>query len=212
MARAGTAVYVVDDEEAIRARLEFLLRDAGFSVRSFESAKEFLTVLPQIQSGCIVTDVRMPEVTGIELLRHVMATKPHLPVIVMTGMGDIALAVDAMKTGAIDFLEKPFEDGPLLSAVKTAVRREEEASKRNAEDAAIRGKIDSLSQRERQVLEGLLSGSPNKIIAYDLGISSRTIEKYRANLMVKMAAKSVSDLVRMAIRAGLPSDIRENRR
>jgi two-component system response regulator FixJ len=211
MTQAGATVYVVDDDESIRARLEFLLRGAGYSVRTFESAKAFLPFLPQIKSGCIVTDVRMPEVTGIELLRQVMATKPRFPVIVMTGMGDIALAVDAMKTGALDFLEKPFEDAPLLSAVSTAVKREEEAGKRKAEDAVIRDKLDSLSQRERQVLEGLLTGNPNKIIAYDLGISPRTIEKYRANVMDKMAARSVSELVRMAMRVGIVIERREKK-
>jgi two-component system, LuxR family, response regulator FixJ len=203
MAQAGSVVYVVDDDDSIRTRLEALLRGAGLSVRSFESAKAFLTVLPQTQSGCIVTDVRMPEVTGIELLRHVMTTRPELPVIVMTGMGDVALAVEAMKTGAVDFLEKPFEDGPMLSAVHAAIKREEEASTRKTENANIRDRLDSLSKRERQVLEELLSGNPNKIMAYNLGISARTIEKYRANLMDKMAAKSVSDLVRMSIKAGI---------
>jgi two-component system response regulator FixJ len=203
MAQAGSVVYVVDDDESIRARLDVLFRGAGLTVRSFESAKAFLVFLPQAHSGCIVTDVRMPEVTGMDLLRHVMTVRPELPVIVMTGMGDVALAVEAMKTGAVDFLEKPFEDGSMLSAVHAAIKREEEASTRKAENANIRDRLESLSKRERQVLEELLSGNPNKIMAYNLGISARTVEKYRANLMDKMAAKSVSDLVRMAIKAGI---------
>lgn len=203
MAQARSVVYVIDDDDSIRTRLGVLLGGAGLTIKSFESAKAFLAFLPQAHSGCIVTDVRMPEVTGMDLLRHVVATNPDLPVIVMTGMGDIALAVEAMKTGAVDFLEKPFEDGSMLSAVHAAIKREEETSTRKAANADIRGRLDSLSKRERQVLEELLSGNPNKIMAYNLGISARTVEKYRANLMDKMAAKSVSDLVRMAIKAGI---------
>jgi two-component system response regulator FixJ len=196
-------IYVIDDDDAVRQSLEFLLKTAGIRVRSFDSAKAFLDVLPQVSGGCIVTDVRMPEITGIELLKKVMDVKPDLPVIVITGHGDISLAVEAMKIGAVDFLEKPFDDDQLLGAVKSALDREADMAGRKAEVQQIQDKLASLSNRERQVLEGLVAGNPNKTIAFDLGISPRTVEIYRANLMTKMAANSLSDLVRMAMTAGI---------
>jgi two-component system response regulator FixJ len=196
-------IYVIDDDDAVRQSLEFLLKTAGIAVRGFESAKAFLEVLPQVSSGCIITDVRMPEITGIELLQKVKSLKPHLPVIVVTGHGDISLAVEAMKIGAVDFLEKPFDDALLLAAVRGALGREADAGERKAEIAGLHEKLRELSNRERQVLEGLVAGKPNKIIAFDLGISPRTVEIYRANLMTKMAANSLSDLVRMAIVTGI---------
>jgi two-component system response regulator FixJ len=167
-------------------------------------------VLPEITSGCIVTDVRMPEITGIDLLRHVKKTNPDLPVIVITGHGDITLAVEAMKIGATDFLEKPFDGQQLLSAVRSALSQDADTGKRKAELAGIREKIDALSNRERQVLEGLVAGSANKNIAFDLGISPRTVEIYRANLMTKMEANSLSDLVRMAMVAGIIAEPGKN--
>ena len=196
-------IYVIDDDDAVRQSLEFLLKTAGISVRSFESGKAFLEVLPEIRSGCIVTDVRMPEVTGIDLLRRVKETKPFLPVIVITGHGDISLAVEAMKIGAVDFLEKPFDDDLLLAAVRAALSYDADVGKRKAELADIHDKLAALSNRERQVLEGLGVGNANKTIAFDLGISPRTVEIYRANLMTKMAANSLSDLVRMAMISGI---------
>ena len=196
-------IYVIDDDDAVRQSLEFLLKTAGITVRSFESGKAFLEVLPEIRSGCIVTDVRMPEITGIDLLRRVKETKPFLPVIVITGHGDISLAVEAMKIGAVDFLEKPFDDDLLLAAVRAALSYDADVGKRKAELAAIHEKLAALSNRERQVLEGLVVGNANKTIAFDLGISPRTVEIYRANLMTKMAANSLSDLVRMAMISGI---------
>jgi two-component system response regulator FixJ len=196
-------IYVVDDDDAVRQSLEFLLKTAGISVRGFESAKSFLEVLPDIRSGCLITDVRMPEIDGIELLRRVKAANADLPVIVITGHGEIALAVEAMKIGAIDFLEKPFDDDLLLTAVRAALNRGADSAKRNAEIEDIEQKLAVLSNRERQVLDGLVAGKPNKIIAFDLGISPRTVEIYRANVMTKMAANSLSDLVRMAMMVGI---------
>lgn len=196
-------IYVIDDDEAVRQSLEFLLKTADVKVRSFDSAKAFLDVLPEVRSGCIVTDVRMPEVTGIELLKRVKGTKPDLPVIVITGHGDIALAVEAMKIGAVDFLEKPFDDDHLLAAVRAALDQEADVIRRNAQISEINDKLAALSNRERQVLEGLVAGNANKNIAFDLGISPRTVEIYRANLMTKMGASSLSDLVRMAMTAGI---------
>ncbi len=196
-------IYVIDDDEAVRQSIEFLLKTAGIEVRSFESAKAFLDVLPEITGGCVVTDVRMPDITGIDLLRRVREVKPELPVIVITGHGDVPLAVEAMKLGAADFLEKPFDDDLLIASARSALHQVADTTKRNAEVAEIYDKLAGLSNRERQVLEGLVAGKPNKVIAFDLGISPRTVEIYRANLMTKMSANSLSDLVRMAMLAGI---------
>jgi two-component system response regulator FixJ len=203
MMQPDPVIYVIDDDDAVRHSLEFLLKTAGMTVRGFESAKAFLDVLPQIRSGCIITDVRMPDITGIDLLRKVKQAGVDIPVIVITGHGDIALAVEAMKIGAVDFLEKPFDDGTLIEAVRGSLSRTADAAQRNVELGAITGKLAALSNRERQVLEGLVAGKANKVIAFDLGISPRTVEIYRANLMTKMAANSLSDLVRMAMVAGI---------
>jgi len=199
-------IYVIDDDEAVRESLEFLLKTAGLAVRSFDSAQAFLDVLPEIGAGCIVTDVRMPEITGIDLLRRVKEMGLDIPVIVITGHGDISLAVEAMKIGAVDFLEKPFDDDTLLDAVRASLTRTASAAQRNAELGEIHDRLAALSNRERQVLEGLVAGKANKVIAFDLGISPRTVEIYRANLMTKMAANSLSDLVRMAMMAGILED------
>jgi two-component system, LuxR family, response regulator FixJ len=196
-------IYIVDDDEAVRQSMEFLLKTAGLKAQTFESARAFFEILPQVHSGCVITDVRMPEITGIDLLKKVKEVNPDLPVIVITGHGDIALAVDAMKIGAMDFLEKPFDDDHLLASVRTALDRDKESAKRHTELAEIQQKLAVLSNRERQVLDGLVAGHPNKTIAFDLGISPRTVEIYRANLMTKMAANSLSDLVRMAMTAGI---------
>jgi len=197
-------VYVIDDDEAVRHSLEFLLKTAGIEVRGFESAKAFLEMLPQIKTaGCIITDVRMPEITGIDLLRRVKESGFDIPVIVITGHGEISLAVEAMKIGAVDFLEKPFDDDLLLASVRAALNKEADTAKHKAELADIHDKLAALSNRERQVLEGLVAGKANKVIAFDLGISPRTVEIYRANLMTKMAANSLSDLVRMAMTVGI---------
>jgi two-component system response regulator FixJ len=203
MMQPEPVIYVIDDDYAVRQSLEFLLKTAGIAVRGFDSAKVFLEILPQIDSGCIITDVRMPDISGIDLLRRVKEFNPDLPVIVITGHGDISLAVEAMKIGAVDFLEKPFDDDLLLTAVRSALNRDADAAKRKAELADIHEKLAVLSNRERQVLDGLVAGNANKTIAFDLGISPRTVEIYRANLMTKMAANSLSDLVRMAMVADI---------
>jgi len=206
---ADPIIYVIDDDDAVRESLEFLLSTAGIKPRGFDSGKTFIDALPQIDSGCIVTDVRMPEITGIDVLKHVKQHKPDLPVIVITGHGDIALAVEAMKIGAVDFLEKPFDDDVLIAAVKSALTNVADNGKRKAELGEINEKLSALSNRERQVLEGLVAGQPNKSIAFDLGISPRTVEIYRANLMTKMGANSLSDLVRMAMLAGILGEVRK---
>ena len=190
-------VHIVDDDEAVRQSLAFLLGSAGHAVRLYDSAPSFLAALGNVKGGCLITDIRMPQMTGIELLHALKAKACDLPTIVITGHGDIPLAVEAMKAGAVDFIEKPFDDVAILNAVKAALDR----SPGGEGGEAIAARLASLSDRERQVLEGLIAGHPNKTIAYDLGISPRTVEVYRANLMAKMEAKSLSDLIRMAILA-----------
>ncbi|HSD93393.1 MAG TPA: response regulator FixJ [Methyloceanibacter sp.] len=192
-------VHIVDDDEAVRQSLAFLLSSAGHAVRLYDSARAFLDGLDGVEGGCLVTDIRMPEMTGIELLHAMQAKACGLPSIVITGHGDVPLAVEAMKAGAVDFIEKPFDDEAILNAVKSALQRS--AGGEGGDGRVIAARIASLSERERQVLEGLIAGHPNKTIAYDLGISPRTVEVYRANLMAKMEAKSLSELIRMAILA-----------
>lgn len=196
-------IHVIDDDEAVRESLSFLLETAHFEVRVYESALRFLDALPHAQPGCIITDVRMPGISGLELLRQLTNLKTTFAVIVITGHGDVPLAVEAMKLGAVDFLEKPFDDDALITAVRLALSRRERNREHDTEKLEIHGRVAALSNRERQVLEGLVAGHPNKTIAFDLGISPRTVEIYRANLMTKMHASSLSDLVRMALMAGI---------
>jgi two-component system response regulator FixJ len=196
-------VHVIDDDDAVRESLTFLLKAAGLAVRTYENATAFLRDDPKAKSGCIVTDVRMPDISGLDLLRRLRELHVGLPVIVITGHGDVPLAVEAMKAGALDFLEKPFDDDALLTSVNAALRHQGADAKREADRAGVVEKLASLSNRERQVLEGLVAGHPNKTIAFDHGISPRTVEIYRANLMSKMQAGSLSELVRMALVGGI---------
>jgi len=205
MARKGK-VYVIDDDEAMRDSLQFLLDSADFEVSLFDSAQTFLDQLSTIEFGCVVSDIRMPGVDGIELLRRIKASRATLPVIIMTGHGDIPLAVEAMKLGAVDFLEKPFEDERLVAWIDAALRQAEAGAHDEAMTQNVAARIASLSPRERQVMEGLVAGLSNKMIARDYNISPRTIEVYRANVMTKMQASSLSELVRLAIRAGALKD------
>jgi len=196
-------VHIIDDDDAMRESLVFLLRTAQIAAEAFASAPAFLDSLPDTRLSCVITDVRMPEMSGLDLLRRLRELKIEVPVIVITGHGDVPLAVEAMKFGAIDFLEKPFDDEVLLASVRSALQRQQGEAKRHAERSDIEGKIAALSNRERDVLGGLVAGRANKQIAYDLGISPRTVEIYRANLMDKMQAGSLSDLVRMALIVGI---------
>src|SRR3954464_9722669 len=201
-------VYVIDDDAAMRDSLDFLLGSAGLSVRVFDSAQIFLNELPGLAFGCVVTDIRMPGLDGIELLRQLNSgnSSRKLPVIVMTGHGDIPLAVEAMKLGALDFLEKPFEDERLIGMINGALRQRLNDAQSEAAAAELAGRIAALTPRERQVMDGLVAGLSNKLIAREYGISPRTIEVYRANVMTKMQAGSVSELVRLAMRGGLLKD------
>jgi len=199
-------VYVIDDDPAMRDSLDFLLGSAGFRVRVFDSAQVFLDELAALEPGRVVTDVRMPGIDGMEILRRVNAGARKLPVVVMTGHGDVPLAVEAMKLGALDFLEKPFEDERLIGMIETALSEQQNGSKGDAASADMAARVASLTQRERQVMQGLVTGQSNKTIAREYDISPRTVEVYRANVMTKMQAGNLSELVRFAIRAGFVED------
>ncbi len=197
----SAVVHLIDDDDGVRQSLAFLLTTAGLAVRVYELGVAFLAALNTLQPGCIVSDVRMPGIDGLELQRRLKDLGVHLPVIIITGHADVPLAVEAMKAGAIDFIEKPFDDELLLAAIQVALDRYDEIGHRETEIAQIQAKLQSLSAREREVLDGLLAGYPNKTIAYDLKLSPRTVEVHRANVMTKMGATSLSSLVRMALLA-----------
>lgn len=192
-------VHVVDDDQAVRESVAFLLESADLRVKTYESALALLDALPGLEPGCIVTDVRMPEMNGVELVRRLKAADVPHPIVMITGHADVPLAVEAMKAGVADFLEKPFDDEALLASVGAALEQRAETEHRDAERHEILNRLAALSARERQVLDGLVAGHANKVIAYDLGISPRTVEIYRANVMTKMQAGSLSDLVRMSL-------------
>jgi two-component system, LuxR family, response regulator FixJ len=196
-------IYVIDDDDSVRDSLDFLLGSSQLLVKTYDSASAFLEVLPDIAFGCIITDVRMPGLSGIELLKRLRELHIEIPVIVMTGHGDVPLAVEAMKIGAADFFEKPFDSDSIVAAVRAALSNSAKDADREAEKRVFHDRFATLSPRERDVLGGLVAGNPNKTIAHDLGISPRTVEIYRANVMTKMKAGSVSELVRMALIAGL---------
>lgn len=203
----NSIVHLIDDDEDVRRSTSFLLGTAGLPVRVHESAVRFLEQLKDLQPGCIITDVRMPGMDGLELQQRLKELGVDMPVIVMTGHADVPLAVQAMKAGAVDFIEKPFDDDVLLSSVRIALKIHERAGQSNAETAHIQAKLDALSAREKQVLDGLLAGHPNKTIAYDLSLSPRTVETHRANVMTKMGASSLSELVRMSMLAQVGREV-----
>jgi two-component system response regulator FixJ len=196
-------VYVVDDDEAIRRSLSFMLRTSGHKVELFTCGEEFLKAAQKLEPGCVLLDIRMPGMDGLEVQKAMADHGVSLPVIIMTGHGDVGLAVRAMKVGAIDFIEKPFEKATLMSALEQGFARlgEHDVRKLRAQEAATR--LEVLTPRERDVLKGLVEGLPNKSIAYDLGISPRTVEIHRANLMTKLEVKSLSEALRIAFAAGL---------
>ncbi|UAL09158.1 response regulator FixJ [Caulobacter segnis] len=191
-------VHIIDDDAAMRDSLGFLLQVNRIPYRLFESAVAFLEDLPE-DGGCVLTDVRMPEMNGIEMVRRLKERGYRAPVVVMTGHADVPLAIEAMKAGVVDFIEKPFDEELLLSALRTALQQGKAQSEQDAALSETRKRIAALSPRESEVLGGLVEGKANKVIAYDLGISPRTVEIYRANLMTKMQARSLSELVRMAL-------------
>jgi two-component system response regulator FixJ len=199
MSNADIVVHIVDDEETVRSSLAFLLTTSGFAVRTHASAAAFLEVASGINNACLVTDLRMPDIDGVELLRRLNQSGSMLPAIVVTGHGDVQMAVEAMKNGALDFIEKPFSDEVLIESIRRAVDRAAAQVDGEALEARTRERLASLSERERQVLKGVVDGKANKTIGYELGISARTVEVYRAGLMSKMQAKGLADLVRMVM-------------
>jgi two-component system response regulator FixJ len=200
---ADRYVYIVDDDEAVRDSLSVLLEAIGHRVRTFGLAKDFLDAAPALPMGCLIADIRMPEIDGLELQRALNERALQFPMIVITGHGDVPLAVRAMKAGALDFIEKPFATPTILASVEAALSRIESTGQRDPATQAALAKLELLSPREREVLEGLLAGLPNKTIAYDLAISPRTVEIHRARVMDKMGARSLSELIRLALAAGL---------
>jgi two-component system, LuxR family, response regulator FixJ len=196
-------ICIVDDDAAVRDSVQALLESAGHPVRTFPAARAFLAEREKLSCSCLIADIRMPDMDGLTLQEELVSLKAGIPVIIITGHGDVTLAVRAMKAGAVDFIEKPFDDETLLQAVDRAIvaGKESRGKASLSEDAAAR--VAALSARERQVLERLVAGKPNKVIAYDLSISPRTVEIHRANVMDKMQAKSLSELVRLAIAAGV---------
>lgn len=203
---SDSIVYVIDDDDGARHSLEFLIDCAGLKARGFSSADAFLVAAPPLGHACIVTDVRMPGISGLELAQTLHTRGCAVPVIVITGHADVPMAIQAMKAGVADFIEKPFDDGAILNAVRAAIARQEGCVQTQAERNQIIERMSTLSPRERDVLNGLVAGQANKVIAYDLDISPRTVEVYRANAMTKMGAKSLSDLVRMTTIAELPGE------
>jgi two-component system response regulator FixJ len=196
-------VHVIDDDDAARHSLVFLLECADLDVRSYESAAAFLKAVPLMEHGCIVTDVRMPDMSGVELLGRLKELAVPDPVIVITGHADVPLAIQAMKAGVADFIEKPFSDEVIVSAVRAALARDTHRDQARADRDRVAALLETLSPREREVLDGLVDGRANKVIAFDLEISARTVEVYRAHVMTKMKAASLSELVRMVMTARL---------
>lgn len=196
-------VHVIDDDEGVRASVAFLLEMADLPARTYGSALEFLEIADSLRTGCVVTDVRMPGMSGLDLVRRLKDTGVGLPVIVITGHGDVPMAVEAMRAGVVDFLEKPFADTTLIAAIRAALDQQVKAAPQLDERAAVEKMLNTLSGREREVLQGVIAGKQNKVIAYELGISPRTVEVYRANVMSKTGAHGLSELVRIALLAGL---------
>ena len=202
MSKTDFTVHIVDDEEAVRKSLAFMLTMNGFAVRVHQSATEFLDFAPSARDAVLITDLRMPDMSGVDLIRKLATVNGAIRPVVITGHGDVPMAVEAMRAGAVDFIEKPFDDTLIIEAIHRAADGLTPAASEGEDVNTVRARIDSLSERERQVLTAVVAGLPNKAIAYDLDISPRTVEVHRANVMAKMAAKSLPELVRMALAAG----------
>lgn len=201
MSTTDKNVHVVDDDDSVRRSVGFMLKTSGYRVHSYSAGAEILKASKMLEPGCILLDIRMPGMDGLEVQCALREAGVSFPIIIMTGHGDVPLSVRAMKAGAIDFIEKPFEKDVLLAALEQgfATLRRADGSRERASDAAVR--LQVLTPREREVLEGLAEGFPNKTIAYDLGISPRTVEIHRANLMTKLGVRSLSEALRLAFAA-----------
>jgi two-component system response regulator FixJ len=207
--RSDLTVHVVDDEEPSRKSLTFLLASAGFAVCAHESAAAFLSLTPLPERGCLVTDLRMPCIDGVELLERLRARDINIPTIVLSGYGDVKMTVRAMKAGAADFIEKPFKDEVLIAAIREAMSRQQAISA-HGHAAPVSTRLHQLTVREQQVLAGIVEGLQNKMIAFNLGISARTVEVHRANVMAKMEARNLAELIRMMISHDAAGEPRTN--
>lgn len=196
-------IHIVDDEDTIRRSVSFMLKTSGYQVETWSSGQAFLKEVKHAEHGCILLDVRMPEIDGLEVQRMLAERGVTMPIVIMTGHGDISIAIRAMKGGAVDFLEKPFEKAVLIGAIEEAFQRIANATNLSLRAAEAETILGALTAREREVLEGLARGLPNKTIAYDLNISPRTVEVHRANVMTKLDVRSLSDALRIAFAAGL---------
>jgi len=194
-------IFIIDDDDAIRDSLKILLESHGFTVEDFASARAFLAS-GRIGPGCALVDIGMPEMGGLELQRVLGERHPELPVIMITGQAEVPIAVQAMKAGALDFIEKPFDEAVLLGSVRQALARSEETARSRIQNEEAAERIRQLTPREKEVLGQLVLGHPNKVIAYNLSISPRTVEIHRARIMQKMEVRSLSELVRLALDAG----------
>jgi two-component system, LuxR family, response regulator FixJ len=201
--KSKVQVYIVEDDDAVRESLSFQLETAGYQVTEFSSGLDFLRVAPALDTGCLILDVRMPEIDGMDLQSRLNSMKISFPVIMMTGHGDVALAVRAMKAGAIDFVEKPFSEETILESIGLALRRIRRSGKGSDDTEVAMARLAPLSSREREVMEGLVAGQPNKLIAFELGLSPRTVEVHRSRVMDKTQTRNVSELVRLALAAGV---------
>jgi two-component system, LuxR family, response regulator FixJ len=199
---AERTVHVVEDDAAVRRSLKHLLDAAGFRAVPYESPMAFLAAAPSLSSGCVLLDVRMPGMDGLTLQARLAKLDNHLPVVMMTGQGDVQSAVRAMKAGAVDFIEKPYDDEVLVNAIELALSLPR-WSDRNREAAEAAQRVAALSPRERQVLDALVAGRPNKVIAYDLSISVRTVEVHRARMMERLGVRQLAEAIRLAVMARL---------
>lgn len=199
-------VHIVDDDESVRSSLDFLLSTAGYRVERWNDGESFLKAARKTEAGCVLLDIRMPGIDGLEVQRRMPEAGLDYPVIMLTGHGDVSLAVKAMQAGAVDFMPKPFDRESLLNSIDAAFQRIEDQRFKALQAVWAKTQINKLTERERQVLDGLACGYPNKTIAHDLNISTRTVEVFRANLMLKLQVHSFADALRIAFAAGLGSE------
>ena len=193
----NSTVYIVDDDQASRHAMELLMRSVGLDYEIFHSGDEFLASHTNVRAGCLVLDIRMPGLGGLELQEKLNELGSTLPIIFITGHGDVPMAVEAMQKGAVDFIQKPFRDQELLDQISEALKTDQQRRSARDEKAEVLDRVEKLTKREREVMDLVITGKPNKVIAYELGVSQRTVEIHRARVMEKMEARSLADLVRM---------------